>query len=96
MRTFASGEEFLREIRKTAPAADILLTDVVMPGISGVELARKVRERFPRLHILFTSGYNEEILSDQGFSTPLNLLPKPYSPEDLLARIRRILEQRDV
>ncbi len=95
VRTFSSGEEFLREVREDAPAADLLLTDVVMPGMSGVELARKVRERFPRLHVLFTSGYNEEILLDQGFSGFLNLLPKPYSPEELLTRIRRILDSQN-
>ena len=74
---------------------DVLLSDVVMPGASGVELAEILRRRYPSMRILFMSGYTDshaEIrrLARQGAS----FLPKPFSPSELTRRLRELIEGR--
>ncbi|HKP62962.1 MAG TPA: response regulator [Polyangiales bacterium] len=72
----------LLDAAKQAPA--LLLTDVVMPGQSGVELAARLRERFPELPVLYMSGYANEIVAKQGFGNETGgFLPKPFTPEAL-------------
>ena len=62
---------------------DLLFTDIVMPGLSGVELARALRERQPSLGVVFTSGYPDDRVE---VAEPIRnsvFLQKPYSPIDL-------------
>jgi len=67
----------------------LIFTDVVMPGgISGIELARKVRERFPELPILLTTGYSEQVTGSHGFP----VLQKPYELETLAAGLAKLLK----
>jgi signal transduction histidine kinase/CheY-like chemotaxis protein len=68
----------------------LVFSDVVMPGgISGIELARKVRERFPELPILLTTGYSEQVGATQGFP----VLQKPYEMGALAGAITKLLKQ---
>ena len=68
----------------------LIFSDIVMPGgISGLELARKVRERFPELPILLTSGYSEHAAGSHGFP----ILQKPYELATLTAALGKILKQ---
>ena len=68
----------------------LIFSDVVMPGgISGIELAEKVRKRFPELPILLTTGYSEEIAGNHGFP----VLQKPYELDTLAAALARILKR---
>ena len=68
----------------------LIFTDIVMPGgISGIELARKVRDRFPELPILLTTGYSEQVGGDDGFP----LLQKPYEMESLAGAVGKVLKQ---
>ena len=68
----------------------VVFSDIVMPGgISGIELARKVRERFPELPVLLTSGYSEHVTATEGFP----LLQKPYDMEDLADALGALLKQ---
>jgi PAS domain S-box-containing protein len=68
----------------------LVFTDVVMPGgITGVELARKLRERFPELPILLTTGYSEQVGATQGFP----VLQKPYELGALAGAIGDLLKQ---
>ena len=68
----------------------LVFTDVVMPGgITGIELARKLRERFPELPILLTSGYSEQLGATQGFP----VLQKPYELDALAGAIGKLLKQ---
>jgi signal transduction histidine kinase len=72
---------------------DLLLTDVVMPGMSGIGLAERLAARRPRVRILFTSGYAGDRLGQRRFTgDPSELLQKPFTPEALLQRVRRILD----
>ena len=76
---------------------DLLFTDVVMPGdLDGRELADEVRLIRPKLPVLFTSGYADALLRDDGVLEPgLQLLGKPYHLSDLAAKVRAILDARD-
>jgi CheY-like chemotaxis protein len=68
----------------------LVFTDVVMPGgISGIELAQKVRERFPELPVLLTTGYSEQVAGTHGFP----VLQKPYELETLAAALAKLLKR---
>ena len=64
-----------------ADTFDLVFTDVIMPGMSGVDLAKEVRRRYPRLRIILTSGYSD-VLAEQG-TGGFELLKKPYSIDAL-------------
>jgi PAS domain S-box-containing protein len=70
---------------------DLVLTDVVMPGITGVELARILRERMPGLPVLLATGYSEEILKNEHDFT---VLPKPYDAQSLMEAMGAMLSDR--
>jgi CheY-like chemotaxis protein len=68
----------------------LVFSDVVMPGgITGIELAHKLRERFPELPILLTTGYSEQVGATQGFP----VLQKPYEMGALAGAIGKVLKQ---
>jgi two-component system, cell cycle sensor histidine kinase and response regulator CckA len=91
----SGGEEAIRALGAAAAGVDLVLTDVVMPGMSGAELARRIGERAPGTAILFTSGYtDDEILRHGVLADAAQFLPKPYSRADLLARVRERLDAR--
>ena len=74
---------------------DLLLTDVVMPGMSGPALAKIATSERPSLRVLFTSGYTnqpEDIFDDPSAA----FIGKPFSPQALVAKVREVLELRDV
>ncbi|KQO89173.1 hypothetical protein ASF36_23710 [Methylobacterium sp. Leaf90] len=77
----ANGEEALAHLGTDGFRFDAVFSDVVMPGMNGVELARELRRRFPRLPVVLTSGYSHVLAQDgtHGF----DLLHKPYSAEQL-------------
>ncbi len=67
----------------------LIFSDIVMPGgISGIELARKVRDRFPELPILLTTGYSEQVAGTHGFA----VLQKPYELDSLAGALGKLLE----
>jgi CheY-like chemotaxis protein len=90
----ADGVEALAVVRGHPGNIDLLLTDVVMPRMSGhelVELARPVR---PEMRILYVSGYSEEAIARQGQLTKgIELLSKPFTPGVLTAKIRELLDR---
>ncbi len=63
------------------PQVDLLFTDVVMPGLDGVEVARRARQESPGLKVLFTSGYAADVVPAG------RLLKKPYRPQQLAGEI---------
>ena len=69
---------------------ELVFTDIVMPGgLTGIELARKLRQRFPELPILLTTGYSEQVAATQGFP----VLQKPYELHSLASAIGDVLKQ---
>jgi PAS domain S-box-containing protein len=87
-----SGPEALKVLEENG-AVDLLFTDIRMPeGMSGLQLARKVKERWPGTPVLYTSGYFEESLSeDDRLPEDATLLSKPYESSQLLEAVRLFL-----
>ncbi|MGK2911420.1 MAG: PAS domain S-box protein [Sphingobium sp.] len=88
----SNAEEALRFL--TAGSVDMLFSDVVMPGMSGIQLARTVQAQWPHLPILLTTGYSEEYL--KGDAGDLEVLRKPYGPEKLAAAIAAVSKKLSV
>jgi signal transduction histidine kinase/CheY-like chemotaxis protein len=88
----ADPEEGLRMARDYADPIHLLLTDVVMPGMGGPELARRMRELRPDMKVAYISGYSEEAIANRGMMEGgVALIEKPFKPSDLAARIAGIL-----
>jgi PAS domain S-box-containing protein len=86
------GDDAYRRFKEHGSGVSLLITDLVMPGMNGRELAEKVREERPELHVLFMSGYTEETLDVAELQRHGDLfLPKPFSPDQLLQRVHEIL-----
>jgi two-component system, cell cycle sensor histidine kinase and response regulator CckA len=91
-----SGPAAIRMFERMAPVITLLVTDVVMPGMSGSELARRLRSMKPSLRVLFTSGYTADAIEQQGgFETGTALLEKPFTPDALAQKVRDVLDDRD-
>jgi CheY-like chemotaxis protein len=72
---------------------DLLLSDVVMPGMLGKELAERLGEMRPDTRVLFMSGYAQPVLASQGTLEPgVVLLEKPFTAADLLTAVRNRLD----
>ena len=72
----------------------LLVTDVVMAGISGGELSEILRERRPGLRVLYVSGYPHEVVEHHGsISEDDGYLPKPFTPRELVERVRKVLDR---
>ena len=79
----ASGAEALKLARRTT-RIDVLLTDVIMPGMTGNELAATLAQERPGLPIVYMSGYSDQIVSDGVLDADTLYLPKPFKPQQLL------------
>ena len=89
----ANGDEALALLEEHGAAIDLLITDVIMPGMSGPELARAAAEVNPGLRVLYTSGYTSE--PDEAFDDPdVEFIGKPFSPQALVAKAREVLDGR--
>ncbi len=90
----ANGDRAL-EILAASPAVDLLITDVVLPGMNGPALARRVRAIQPRVPVLYTSGYTRDVILHRGvLDDGADFLPKPYSVSQLVHRVREMLDGR--
>ena len=80
-------------IVRAASVEDLVVTDVVMPGMSGTALAEMIRKRWPETRIILMSGYADDAVIRQGvFSGDMPFVQKPYSPSELLRRVREVLD----
>jgi CheY-like chemotaxis protein len=88
------GLEALEVAASYKGTIDLLLTDIMMPGMNGVEVAAAVSRLRPGLLVFFMSGYADQDLVRQGLLEPgTHFLQKPFTPQELAERIRRILDR---
>lgn len=72
---------------------DLVLTDLVMPGMTGIELAQELRKSRPTMKMLFTSGYSADVVSDRFHpDADWNFISKPYGVRELAQEVRRVLD----
>ena len=89
---FANGALALAAVRAMEEPFDLLVTDVVMPGMNGRALSEEVRKVYPKVKVLFTSGYTQNVIAHHGvLESGIEFLAKPYSPEVLARRVREVL-----
>ncbi len=86
-----NADQALRQCRSADGEIDAMVSDVVMPGRSGPELAREVGEQFPRIRILLMSGHAAEVLAKHEAPPSATILQKPFSGRQLADRLREML-----
>lgn len=88
-----NGAEAVQFCEAHVGGVDLLLTDVVMPGLSGPELAAKIAEQRPDMKVLYMSGYTDDAIGDHGvLEEGIALLQKPFTSSVLTARVREVLD----
>ncbi|HEX3531771.1 MAG TPA: ATP-binding protein [Thermoanaerobaculia bacterium] len=91
----AEGIQALAILEREAAPFDLLVTDVVMPGLSGPEVAERVRARQGPVPVIFVSGYSESVVLFHGLVRPgVNFLAKPFAAEALFRKVREALDGR--
>jgi DNA-binding NtrC family response regulator len=89
----SNADEALQLLADCTGTIDLLLTDVVMPGRSGKELADEVVVRCPGIKVLFMSGYSQDTIAYQGVvEEGVQLIEKPFAGAALLEKIRAVLD----
>lgn len=91
--TASSGQQALEILEKNGQRIDLLITDLVMPKMSGRELIEKVHPNFPHLPIICTSGYVRSKNSEDGSGEVY--LQKPFSSQDLLLKVKKVLNPEE-
>lgn len=92
-----NGDEAVRLAEAYPGPIDLVLTDIMMPGMNGVELASIVSVHRPGIHVFFMSGYADQDLVRKGLLEPgTHFLQKPFSPRELSRRLRGILGEPPV
>ncbi|HEX4965598.1 MAG TPA: response regulator [Thermoanaerobaculia bacterium] len=89
----AGGSEALAAVEEAPQPFDLLITGVVMPGLSGPEVADRIRAHQGALPVIFVSGYSESVVSSHGLLQPgVNFLAKPFAADALFRKVRDALD----
>ena len=91
----ASIGEALEVLETARPPVQLVITDVVMPEMNGVDLARVVREQWPATTVLFMSAFPAEVLVREGLENPdVLFLAKPFTRDELIGKVHQALAPR--
>ncbi|MCK5444928.1 MAG: PAS domain S-box protein [Rhodospirillaceae bacterium] len=88
----ANGEAALDVINSTDARIDLIVTDVVMPGMDGHTLVQFVRQEMPDMKVIFISGYADNVIPGGFGDSDFAFLPKPFSLKDLAAKVKEVLD----
>jgi two-component system cell cycle sensor histidine kinase/response regulator CckA len=90
----ASVGEALEVLGTARPAVQLVITDVVMPEMNGVDLAREIREQWPATAVLFMSAFPAEVLVREGLANPdVLFLAKPFTRDELIGKVAQALKR---
>jgi two-component system cell cycle sensor histidine kinase/response regulator CckA len=93
----ANGAAALQLVEEKPESINLLLTDVIMPGLNGRALAGRLQLRQPGLKVLYMSGYTDDAIADHGvLAAGIQLLHKPFSEENLIHKVREVLDADSV
>jgi CheY-like chemotaxis protein len=88
----SNAAEAIEVASRFAGVIDLVVTDVVMPGMTGREMARRLQAERPSLRVLYTSGYSSDVIAREGVLDPgVAYLPKPFAPAELASKVRGVL-----
>jgi CheY-like chemotaxis protein len=88
----ADGAKALALVKGFSGLIDLLLTDVVLPGMNGRELAECIRKLLPTVKVLYTSGYSQNLIANRGvLYGDVAYIAKPYTPDGLATKVREVL-----
>jgi CheY-like chemotaxis protein len=91
--TAANPDEAVAVTREFKGPIQLMVTDIVMPGMSGLQLAQRLAPMRPDMRVLFVSGYTDDALGHQGVLDPgTAFLQKPFSPNALSRKVREVLD----
>jgi CheY-like chemotaxis protein len=89
----ADGAGALRLSEETEEVIDLLLTDVIMPDLTGKQVADRIQQARPGIRVLFMSGYADELIARKGvLDRGVSFLQKPFTIDTLVTKIREVLE----
>jgi PAS domain S-box-containing protein len=91
----ANGDEALAIEKEHAGEIDLVVTDLVLPGMNGKVLYDRLRAMRPRIKVLFTSGYTSDVISRSGLDQDVACLPKPFDANSLTAKVRETLNRKE-
>jgi PAS domain S-box-containing protein len=90
----SDGGEAISKFMEHKDTVQLLILDVIMPTMNGSEAFSAIRRRRPKVKVLFTSGYKEEVIVQKGLLTPgQHFMEKPFSLKELLAKVREVLDE---
>jgi two-component system cell cycle sensor histidine kinase/response regulator CckA len=82
----------MRLLESDAGPVHLLVTDVIMPGLNGRELAQRLSLRYSDLRVLYISGYTDDVILRHGILDPgTSFLQKPFSPDALIRKVSEVL-----
>jgi CheY-like chemotaxis protein len=88
----SDGPDALAQYERKGLHFDLVITDVVMPGMSGTELVRRLEAKRPGLRVLYTSGYTEDAVLHRGVAAGAHFLAKPFTPSELARKVAQVLD----
>jgi CheY-like chemotaxis protein len=93
VHTFSNGNDALDELRNLSQHVDLVITDVIMPGMNGKVFSERAQQLHPNIQVLFTSGYTQTVIVHHGVLDPgVQFLAKPYTYHGLTLRVRELLD----
>jgi len=93
--TAENGKEAMKIAESHDAPIHLLVTDVVMPGMSGRALAEKLQEKVPKLKVLYMSGYTDNAIAHHGvLKKDVDFIQKPFTRERLASKVREMLDRK--
>lgn len=90
-----SGTDALQVCRNLKKPVDLILTDVIMPNMSGPELVQQIRSTWKNVKALYMSGYTQNTITNHGtLKAGVDYISKPFRPQELVTMVRKVLDKK--